>query len=119
MNVQQAGYTAEFQSRTEQNYQTGGSTSTAPQQSGTSSSGKTVTFGTPFFTGVSGLGGANAFLPSIGITIQDAQAGDFFTVTNVSGTGFTVTIKNKDTSGNETFVNRTFTFSAVGYGKGG
>ena len=40
MNVQQAGYTAEFQSRTEQNYQTGGGTSTAPQQSGTSSSGK-------------------------------------------------------------------------------
>ena len=33
MNVQQAGYTAEFQSRTEQNYQTGGGTSNAPQQS--------------------------------------------------------------------------------------
>jgi predicted phage tail protein len=115
MNVQQAGYTAEFQSRTEQNYQTGGSTSTAPQQSGTSSSGKTVTFGTPFFTGVSGLGGANAFLPSIGITIQDAQAGDFFTVTNVSGTGFTLKVMQNN---NSTFVDRSFTFSAVGYGKG-
>ena len=119
MNVQQAGFTAEFQSRTEQNYQTGGTTSTAPQSSGTSSSGKTVTFGSPFFVGTSSLGGANAYLPSVGITIQNAQGGDFFTVTNVSGTGFTVTIKNKDTSGNETFVNRTFTFSAVGYGKGG
>jgi len=116
MNVQQAGYTAEFQSRTEQNYQTGGSTSTAPQSSGTSA--KTVTFGTPFFVGTSSLGGANAFLPTVGITIQNAQGGDFFTVTNVSGTGFTVTIKNRDTSGNETFVNRTFTFQAVGYGKG-
>ena len=42
MNVQQAGYTAEFQSRTEQNYQVGTTTSTAPQQSGTSA--KTVTF---------------------------------------------------------------------------
>ena len=61
MNVQQAGYTAEFQSRTEQNYQVGGGTSNAPQQSGTSSSGKTVTFGTPFFVGTSSLGGANAF----------------------------------------------------------
>jgi len=116
MNVQQAGYTAEFQSRTEQNYQTGGSTSTAPQQSGTSSSGKTVTFGTPFFTGAIGLGGANAFLPSIGITIQDAEAGDFFTVTNVSGTGFTIKVMQNN---NSTFVDRSFTFSAVGYGKGG
>ena len=120
MNVQQAGFLAEFESRTEQSYQTGGSTSTLPQASGTSSSGKTVTFGKPFFVGTSSTqGGANAYLPSVGITIQNAQGGDFFTVTNVSGTGFTVTIKNKDTSGNETFVNRTFTFSAVGYGKGG
>ena len=118
MNVQQAGYTAEFQSRTEQNYQTGGSTSTAPQQSGTSSSGKTVTFAAPFFVGTSSLGGANAFLPSIGITIQDAEGGDFFTVTSVSGTGFNLKVKNRDTSGNETFVDRSFTFSAVGYGKG-
>ena len=114
MNVQQAGFLAEFESRTEQSYQTGGSTSTAPQSSGTSSSGKTVTFGTPFFVGTSSTqGGANAFLPSVGITIQDAQAGDFFTVTSVSGTGFVVTIKN-----GTSFVDRTFTFSAVGYGKG-
>ena len=111
MNVQQAGYTAEFQARTERNYQTGGSTSTAPQSSGTSA--KTVTFGTPFFVGTSSLGGANAFLPTIGITIQNAQGGDFFTVTSVSGTGFTVSIKN-----GSSFVDRTFTFQAVGYGKG-
>ena len=111
MNVQQAGFTAEFQSRTEQNYQTGGSTSTAPQSSGTSA--KTVTFGSPFFVGTSSLGGANAFLPTVGITIQNAQSGDFFTVTNVSGTGFTVNIKN-----GSSFVDRTFTFQAVGYGKG-
>jgi len=111
MNVQQAGYTAEFQSRTELNYQTGGSTSTAPQSSGTSA--KTVTFGTPFFVGTSSLGGVNAFLPTVGITIQNAQSGDFFTVTNVSGTGFTVSIKN-----GSSFVDRTFTFQAVGYGKG-
>jgi len=115
MNVQQAGYTAEFESRTEQNYQTGSGTSTAPQQSGTSASGKTITFGSPFFVGTSGLGGANAFLPSIGITIQDAQAGDFFTVTNVSATGFTIKVMQNN---NSTFVDRSFTFSAVGYGKG-
>ena len=113
MNVQQAGFVAEFQARTEQSYQTGGGTSIAPQSSGTSSSGKTVTFGTPFFVGTSSLGGANAFLPSVGITIQDAQSGDFFTVTNVSGTQFTITVKN-----GSSFVDRSFTFSAVGYGKG-
>ena len=116
MNVQQAGYTAEFQSRTEQNYQTGGTTSTAPQSSGTSA--KTVTFGTPFFVGTSSLGGANAFLPTVGITIQNAQSGDFFTVTNVSGTGFTVNIKNPNETANNGYVDRTFTFQAVGYGKG-
>ena len=115
MNVQQAGYTAEFQSRTEQSYQTGGGTSTAPQSSGTSSSGKTVTFGTPFFVGTSSLGGANAFLPSVGITIQDAIDGDFFQISNVSGTGFTIKVMRNNVN---TFVDRSFTFSAVGYGKG-
>ena len=111
INVQQAGFTAEFQSRTEQNYQTGSGTSSAAQQSGTSA--KTVTFGTPFFVGTSSLGGANAFLPTVGITIQNAQSGDFFTVSSVSSTGFTVSIKN-----GSSFVDRTFTFQAVGYGKG-
>ena len=113
MNVQQAGYTAEFQSRTEQNYQTGGTTSTAPQQSGTSSSGLTVTFGTPFFVGTSSLGGANAFLPSVGITIQDASSGDYFVLSGVTGTGFNIKIKN-----GTNFVDKQFTFQAVGYGKG-
>jgi len=113
MNVQQAGYTAEFESRTERFYQTGSGLSVAPQSSGTSSSGKTVTFGKPFFTGTSGLGGVNAFLPSVGITITDAQAGDFFALSNITGTGFTIKIKN-----GTSFVSRTFTFSAVGFGKG-
>ena len=113
MNVQQAGYSAEFQSRTERFYQTGSGLSVVPQTSGTSSSGKTVTFGKPFFTGTSGLGGVNAFLPSVGITITDAQAGDFFALSNITGTGFTIKIKN-----GTSFVSRTFTFSAVGFGKG-
>ena len=113
MNVQQAGYTAQFETRSERKYQTGGgNTSTAPQQSGTAA--KNIVFGTPFFTGTSQLGGStDAFLPSIGITIQDAIAGDFFTLTNVSGTGFTLNIKN-----GSNFVDRKFTFQAVGYGKG-
>ena len=127
MNVQQAGYTAEFQSRTEQNYQTGGSTSTLPQNSGTSTSGLDVTFAKPFFTGVSGLGGLNQFKPSVGITIMGATGGEYFVIKTdsngdflnaagnvVTGTGFN--IKILDSSNNP--VNKKFTFQAVGYGKG-
>ena len=127
MNVQQAGYTAEFQSRTEQNYQTGGSTSTLPQNSGTSASGLDVTFAKPFFVGVSGLGGLNQFKPSVGITIMGAAAGEYFVIKTdsngdflnaagnvITGTGFN--IKILDSSNNP--VNKKFTFQAVGYGKG-
>ena len=127
MNVQQAGYTAEFQSRTEQNYKTGGTVSTLPQNSGTNASGLDVTFATPFFVGTSTLGGLNEFKPSVGITIMGAAAGEYFVIktdTNgdflnaagnvVTGTGFN--IKILDSSNNP--VNKKFTFQAVGYGKG-
>ena len=127
MNVQQAGYTAEFQSRTEQNYQTGGSTSTMPQNSGTSTSGLDVTFAKPFFTGVSGLGGLNQFKPSVGITIMGAAGGEYFVIKTdsngdflnaagnvVTGTGFNIKILDS----NDNPVDKKFTFQAVGYGKG-
>jgi len=127
MNVQQAGYTAEFQSRTEQNYQTGGNTSTLPQNSGTSASGLDVTFATPFFVGTSSLGGVNAFKPSVGITIMGAAGGEYFTIKTdangdflnaagavITGTGFNISIKDS----NDNPVNKKFTFQAVGYGKG-
>ncbi len=113
INVIQAGFVASFESRTERSYVTGGSTSTAPLQSGSSSSGLDVTFAKPFFVGTSSLGGANAFLPSVGITIQDASAGDYFVLSGVTGTGFNIKIKN-----GTTFVDKQFTFQAVGYGKG-
>ena len=123
MNVTQAGYVAEFQSRTEQNYRTSGNnTSTLPQDSGTSANGVDVTFGTPFFTGSS-----NQFKPSVGITIMGASAGEYFVIKTdsngdylnaagsvVTGTGFN--IKILDSSNNP--VNKKFTFQAVGYGKG-
>ena len=80
---------------------------------------KAITFAKPFFTGTSSTdGGLNAFPPSIGITIQNAQSGDFFTVTNISGTGFTVNIKNPNETANNGFVDRNFSYQAVGYGKG-
>ena len=113
ISIQQLGITAAFESRTERSYVSGGSTSTAPLSSGTSSSGLDVTFGKPFFTGTSSLGGVNAFLPSVGITIQGAASGDYFELSNVTGTGFNIKVKN-----GLSFINKQFTFQAVGYGKG-
>ena len=116
ISIQQLGITAAFESRTERSYVSGGTTSTAPLSSGTSSSGLDVTFAKPFFTGTSSLGGVNAFLPSVGITIQGANAGEFFVLSNVSGTGFN--IKILDANNSNAPVNKQFTFQAVGYGKG-
>jgi hypothetical protein len=74
---------------------------------------KTVTFDKPFFTGTAALGGVNSSLPSVGITAQNMATGDYFVVTSVSGTGFTVTFRNSA----DTAVDRNFAWSAVGYGK--
>jgi predicted phage tail protein len=103
INVQQLGYSAILQSRTEQ------STTTIASGAGA----KNVTFSKPFFVGTASLGGANAYLPSIGITAQGMQSGDFFELSNVSGTGFTVHFKNGSTS-----KDRNFSYQAVGFGKG-
>jgi len=109
IEVDQLGYTAELDSRTE--------TVNTVIASGTSS--KAVTFQHPFFTGTSELGGStSAYLPNIGITLENAQAGDFFALSSISGTGFTIDVKNRDTSGNETFVNRNFKYAATGFGRG-
>ena len=61
-----------------------------------------VTFADPFYQA-----------PNVGITAQNLATGDFFTVTAVTRTGFTVEFKN---SGG-TSVNRNFTYTAVGYGR--
>ena len=57
----------------------------------------------------------NAFYqpPNVGVTGFNMATGDFFTVTSVTRTGFTVEFKNS--SG--TSVNRNFTYTAVGYGR--
>ena len=98
------GYKASFQRRIE--------SSVLAEQSGAAT--KSITFGSPFWTGSAGLGGVNSILPSIGITAQNLQSGDYFNVTNVSSSGFDVTFRN---SGG-TAVDRLFAWSAVGYGKG-
>ena len=75
---------------------------------------KAVTFQHPFFVGTANSeGGANIILPSIGITAQNMQSGDFFELTNISGTGFTVHFKNSSNAS----VDRNFSYQAVGFGK--
>ena len=104
MNLQQAGYSATMLSRTEQS---------SLISSGTSA--KAVTFTAPFFTGTSGLGNANSFLPSVGIFPQNMATGDYFEISNISGTGFTVHFKNSSNAS----ISKNFTYSATGFGKGG
>lgn len=101
--IDELGYEATFQRRQEQSV-------------GSISSGagaKTVTFDKPFFTGTAALGGVDSSLPSIGITAQNMGTGDYFVVSSVSGTSFTVTFRNSA----GTAVSRDFAWTAVGYGK--
>ena len=104
--IQELGVDAFLDSRTEQ--------STTLIASGAGA--KDVTFAAPFFTGTSAIGGStSAHPPSIGITAQNMASGDFFEVTNITGTGFRITFKNSSNAA----VDRNFSYSAVGYGRGG
>jgi len=108
VKVTELGYTASFSRRTTQ--------STSAQTTNGASTGQpnAYTFDAPFFTGATGLGGADSSLPSIGITSQNMQSGDFFELSNISGTGFSIVFKN-----GSSIVNRTFTYQAVGFARGG
>ena len=102
IQVLEAGYDAVF-------------VATTQQSNGTITSGAaayTVTFDNRFWTGTPLFAG-EYYLPSIGITAQNMASGDFFTVSSVSGTGFTVTFRNSS----NTIVSRNFNWSANGYGK--
>ena len=104
IRVFQLGYTASMQRRTEQ----------SPSTTASGAGAKAVTFQHPFFVGTANTeGGANSILPSIGITAQNMQSGDFFELSNISGTGFTVHFKNSSNAS----VDRNFTYQAVGFGK--
>lgn len=103
--IDELGYNATLQRRTEQS-----STAVA-----SGAGAYNVTFANAFWTGTASLGGVNTYLPSIGITAQNMGSGEYFEVTGVSGTGFTVTFRN---SGG-TAINRNFNWSAVGFGRSG
>jgi predicted phage tail protein len=89
--VQALGVTVSLQRRTEQQRDI---------SSGTSA--KAVTFPSAFYS-----------TPSITITATNMASGDFFELSSVSRTGFTITFKN---SGG-TIVDRNFDYQAVGHGK--
>ena len=111
IEIDQLGYTAELNSRTETSLGNAGATN-GLIASGTSS--KTVNFSQSFFTGQSGTSiAANSVLPSIGITIENAQSGDFFTLSSISSSGFVIDVKN-----GSSFVNRNFKYAATGFGRG-
>jgi len=109
IRVFELGYTASMEQRTEQSPSTLRSV-----DSNNNPVAKAVTFQHPFFVGTANTeGGANSILPSVGITAQNMQSGDFFEISNVSGTGFTVHFKNSSNAS----VDRNFTYQAVGFGK--
>ena len=103
IRISQLGYTASLQRRVEQ--------SNALTANGSTN----VTFTNTFFVGTSSLLGANSNLPAIGITAQNLGAGEFFQISNISGTGFTIVFKD---SGGNAINGKQFTYQAVGFGKG-
>ena len=101
--VDQLGYETSFQRREEISQLTASGTST-----------KSITFDNAFFVGTSALGNLNNFLPSIGITVQNLGDGERVNVSSVTGTGFNLDVL--DSNGNN--VDRNFTYTAVGFGRG-
>ena len=112
IEIDQLGYTAELESRTETSLGNAGASAGGFIASGTST--KSVTFTNSFFTGQSGTSiAANSVLPSIGITIENGQSGDFFALSNITGSGFDIDVKN-----GSSHVNRNFKYAATGFGRG-
>jgi len=106
IEIDQLGYKAELERRTEQK---------SNLSSGTSASGLAITFDQAFFTGANGTDvSVNSQNPSIGITANDLGKDERFEVTNISGSGFTIKFLNAS----DNPVNKTFSFTAVGFGRG-
>ena len=114
INVTELGFEASVKRRTETSIGNSDATN-GLIASGTSSSGKTVTFIDPFFTGTGSLGGStSAFLPTVGITLEGAVSGDYFKITSITGTQFVIEVR--DSSNNPKNLN--FRYTAIGFGKG-
>ena len=104
IEIDQLGYSAELDRRVE----------TVNNVIASTTSTKSITFAQSFFTGSSGTDiAAGSALPTIGITIENMTAGDEFFLSNISGTGFDIDIKNGGSN-----VNRNFKYTAIGFGRG-
>lgn len=109
IKVSQLGFTASFDRRTETSLEN----SSATNGVFTSSGATNITFNKAFFSGTSSLGGANSNPPSVGIQASNMASGDFFELSNITGTGFTVHFKNSSNAS----ISRNFTYQATGFGK--
>ena len=89
--IEQLGVTVSLQRRTEQQ-----------RNISTGTTAKAITFPSAFYS-----------TPSVTVTATNMASGDFFELTSVSRTGFTIATKN---SGG-TIVDRTIDYQAVGHGK--
>ena len=109
IEIDELGYTASMKRRTE-------TVNTAIASAcATNNAAKTVTFSNSFYTGTADINSStSAFLPTIGITLENAVSGDYFKITNVSGSQFD--IETRDVNNN--FKNLSFKYTAVGFGKG-
>ena len=119
VDIEELGVNIIFRPRTERSidYEYNSSDNVAVSNGVLTSSGSgatTVTFNKKFFTGTTAIGGSTtAFNPVVFININNMIDGDFFTIDSVSSTQFVVSIKN-----GSSFVSRSFTYSAFGYGEG-
>ena len=110
--IKQLGYLADMESRTET------SLGNAGAEDGESfivsgNTTKSVLFTNSFFTGQANTNvAAFSVLPSIGITIENAQSGDHFSLSSISGSGFSIDIKNGTNN-----VSRNFKYTATGFGR--
>tara|TARA_Y100000114_G_scaffold67000_1_gene61421 strand:+ start:612 stop:4250 length:3639 start_codon:yes stop_codon:yes gene_type:complete len=104
IKITELGFTATLLRRTEQSNVI------------TANGSTNITFTNTFFTGAAGLdAGANSNPPAIGITALNLDAGEFFQLSNITGSGFTIVFKD---SGGSPINGKQFTFQAVGFGKG-
>ena len=80
----------------------------------TVASNTAYTFTNGFFVGTGATTGFDAPLPSVTINPLALGTGEFFEVTNISGTGFNVVFKN---SSGVAQTGKQFTYTASGFGK--
>ena len=93
--VDQLGVTMQFERRSE---------NSGTIASGTDAGGKTVTFDNAFYVDADTKVG-------VGITAFDLSPGDYYVLSEPTGTGFTVTFKN-----GSTVIDRNFQYTAIGHG---